>query len=296
MEADGRCRSVPGPRIDRVERTAMAVQPLACSPYYGVLDALDRENHSDHKVAMINEIDMLSCERLRAAATAQGRPRPSYTALVMKALAETLRRHPYANRIVLPGLFRPRLYQLTAVDISMAVERDGGGHDQAVYADTVRDADAKDLGAITAELTGIARATPETHPRWRQFRRLVERTPGWFARTVVGLPRLLPGLWVEHRGGAAFISSPAKYGVDCLVGTWPYPISLSFGLVKPRPVAVEGRVEVRPTMNLILSFDRRVMAGAPAARFFRTLSDQLEDAEHCLAADAGGPARPGAAA
>lgn len=260
----------------------MTMRRLANSPYYEVFSSLNLENQTDQKVSMINEIDMSSAERLRAQAKAAGLARPTYTALVMKALSNALREHPYANRMAFPGWFGARQYQFDHIDISVAVERDQPGGEQRVYVDTVRGADAKNLSALTAELSGFAQATPESHPRWRLFSRLVERSPRWFSRFVLSLPRRLPGMWAEHRGGVAMISSPAKYGVDAMVATWPYPIGISFGLVKPRPVAVGQTVEVRPTMSLLMSFDRRIMAGAPAARFFKTMSEQLADAEHRL--------------
>ena len=78
------------------------------------------------------------------------------------------------------------------------------------------------------------------------------------------------------------ISSPAKYGVDMLVGNWPWPIGFSFGLVKERPVVIEGNIVARPTMMLIMSFDRRLMAGAPAARFFNAVAQALASAESTL--------------
>lgn len=79
------------------------------------------------------------------------------------------------------------------------------------------------------------------------------------------------------------ISSPAKYGVDMLVGNWPWPVGFSFGLVKERPIVIEGNIVARPTMMLIMSFDRRLMAGAPAARFFNAVSQALASAETSLA-------------
>lgn len=67
-----------------------------------------------------------------------------------------------------------------------------------------------------------------------------------------------------------------------LVGNWPWPIGFSFGLVKDRPIVVNGLVVARPTMMLIMSFDRRLMAGAPAARFFNAVATSLQDAENTL--------------
>src|SRR5206468_3362367 len=94
-------------------------------------------------------------------------------------------------------------------------------------------------------------------------------------------------LWVKWRGGAVLVSSPAKYGVDVVVGSWSHPLGVSFGLVKPRPVVRDGAVVARTTFTLTLNFDRRVMAGAQAARFFRRVVERLERAETELAPYAG---------
>ena len=48
-----------------------------------------------------------------------------------------------------------------------------------------------------------------------------------------------------------------------------------------------------PTFTLILNFDRRVMAGAQAARFFKRMVDLLEHAETALALAPRAPAKEG---
>ena len=76
------------------------------------------------------------------------------------------------------------------------------------------------------------------------------------------------------------ISSPAKYGVYSVVATWPWPLGFSFGFVSNRPfVNREGEVVVRPCCDLVLNFDRRIMAGAPAAKFFTRIIRALENAK-----------------
>jgi pyruvate/2-oxoglutarate dehydrogenase complex dihydrolipoamide acyltransferase (E2) component len=47
-------------------------------------------------------------------------------------------------------------------------------------------------------------------------------------------------------------------------------------------MVVDGAVVVRPAFNFGLSWDRRVMAGAQAARFFRRVVDILLDATSAL--------------
>jgi pyruvate dehydrogenase E2 component (dihydrolipoamide acetyltransferase) len=48
------------------------------------------------------------------------------------------------------------------------------------------------------------------------------------------------------------------------------------GEVEDRPVALDGKVEVRPQLSLVLNFDHRVMDGATAARFMKDIVDLLQ--------------------
>jgi pyruvate/2-oxoglutarate dehydrogenase complex dihydrolipoamide acyltransferase (E2) component len=251
--------------------------------YFEVLGGLNVENHGDNKVAMLSELDMSSAQALRVAVGKASGVKPSYTAIVAKAISLALREHPYANRITVEWPFWRRILQLDDVHMTVAVERDRPGIEQAVFAGTIRNTDKLDLVAITRELQGLAQATEETNERWRLLKRMVETLPASLARWLISAPRFFPNQWIEHRGGAVMISSPAKYGVDMMVANWPWPIGYSFGLVKDRAIVVDGTVQVRPTMVLTQSFDRRLMGGAPAARFFRTVCDHIEYAERDMA-------------
>lgn len=250
--------------------------------YFEVIGGMNRDNQSDNKVAMLSEVDMSSAVRIRTN-WQRPEPKPSYTAFVAKAASLALHDHPYANRIPLEWPFFKRIVQLNTIHMTVAVERDYPGAEQAVYAATIRNTDQLDIAAITQELQIMAQGTEETSERWRTVQWIVKRVPTPLARTVLRIPLLFPSLWIEHRGGAAMISSPAKYGVDTMIGAWPWPLGFSFGLVKDRPIAVDGRLEVRPTMALTMSFDRRLMGGAPAARFFKTVCDHIEHAERDMA-------------
>lgn len=235
------------------------------------------ENHGDNKVAMLSEVDMTECIRLRNELGAEHGEKPSYTAFVVRAVARALQSHPYANRSTIELPFFKRLVQHEDVRITVAVERDSPGLEQATYAGTIRDADKLDLIALTRELRRLAAAEGEHGERWQLFHRIVTTLPAFLARWVLLTPHLWPSLWRKHRGGPVMVSSPSKYGVDMLVGNWPWPIGISFGLVKERPVVVEGKLAVRATMMLIMSFDRRIMAGGPAARFFAAAAKSLQE-------------------
>ena len=250
---------------------------LPRNPFFEVVGGIMFENYGDNKVAFLSEVDMSECVALRERIAAETGEKPSYTALVTSAVAKALKNHPYANRIPLEYPFFKRIIQLDEINITVAVERDTPGFEQATYAGTIANAEQLNVSEINHELRRIAKTEGEHGQRWALFQRIVTRFPAPLARFILRFPRLWPGLWMQHRGGAVMISSPAKYGVDLLVGNWPWSIGISFGLVKKRAVVIDDQIEARPTMMLIMSFDRRLMAGAPAARFFNTIVHELQD-------------------
>jgi pyruvate dehydrogenase E2 component (dihydrolipoamide acetyltransferase) len=56
----------------------------------------------------------------------------------------------------------------------------------------------------------------------------------------------------------------------------PEAAILAPGVIEPRALVVDGRVEARPAMTLSLSFDHRVLDGAEAGRALRALGNLLE--------------------
>ena len=247
--------------------------------YFEVLGYLNNENRMNDKVGMVIDIDLTQLQFARNKLFIQTGLKPTYTTFLVKAIAQTLVEQKHANRFTLDLPFYKRVVQLEgSADISVAVEKDRPEIEQAVYVATVRDADKKSLTEIAAELKFFAGASSETDERWKAMQMVVEKIPFlWLSKLLISLPKYLPSLWVKHRGGAAVVSSPSKYGVDTMIGSWPWPLGFSFGLVKDRVIAVNGQAEVRQTMSVSFSFDRRLMGGAPAARFFRAVCDKLEN-------------------
>jgi pyruvate/2-oxoglutarate dehydrogenase complex dihydrolipoamide acyltransferase (E2) component len=92
---------------------------------------------------------------------------------------------------------------------------------------------------------------------------------------IAHLPFYSPSLWEKYRGGAVMISSPAKYGVDGVVAAWTHPLSFSFGLVQLKPMISNNQVVAAPGFTFVMNWDRRVMAGAQAARFFNKICELL---------------------
>ena len=88
----------------------------------------------------------------------------------------------------------------------------------------------------------------------------------------------------ELTGSTFTVSNFGALGVDDGVPMINHPEAaiLGMGAIKPRPVAVEDLVVVRPTMMLTCVFDHRVADGAQVAQFVCELRDLIEAPETAL--------------
>jgi pyruvate dehydrogenase E2 component (dihydrolipoamide acetyltransferase) len=85
----------------------------------------------------------------------------------------------------------------------------------------------------------------------------------------------------EVSGATIAVSNTGSYGSE--FGT-PllnpgHAVTIALGVIEPRAVVVDGRVEARPACTLSLTFDHRVLDGATVGRAFGTLVDLLESSE-----------------
>jgi len=250
--------------------------------FFRVFCALpEREITAHVSVSFTSLVDLTAIEAIREDAEAAGRPKPSYTAFVVRAVSLALRQHPYANRKVFRSPWRiggPWLHAFTRADITVAAERDVPGREYIAFVDVLRDADTKTIQQVNEWLAALAGADEESNQQWREFSSLIQRLPWRVSAWILRLPAWIPSMWEQYRGGAVLVSSPAKYGVDAVNASWAWPIGVSFGFVEPRPVVRDGLVVARPCFSVLMNFDRRVMAGAAAAKFFKHVCDLLESA------------------
>lgn len=261
----------------------MNIENISCSPQDRAMWEFNTILRPQNFVIMIREIDATSIDQLRLLFAEQGQPKPSYTAIIMKAAAITLKKNPHANRIIFQYPFFKRLIQLQNIDISVAVDRSDPQKEQ--YAATqnliIRDTLNKSLCEITSYLREVA-GNPN-HYSWKPFKKLTDSLPAWLGGRILKLSLKFPGSWIKHQGCACWVNSPARDGADLVMTTWPFPVSFSFGLVRERPIVVAGRVEVRRTIPLIMVFDRRIMGGGPASRVFAHFIDTLQHAVSTMA-------------
>jgi pyruvate dehydrogenase E2 component (dihydrolipoyllysine-residue acetyltransferase) len=83
----------------------------------------------------------------------------------------------------------------------------------------------------------------------------------------------------EMRGSTFTLSSLGMFGIEeftAIINT-PESAILAIGAILDKPVVVDKEVVVRPTMKLTLSYDHRVIDGAKAAGFMKTLKELMEN-------------------
>jgi pyruvate dehydrogenase E2 component (dihydrolipoamide acetyltransferase) len=165
---------------------------------------------------------------------------PSYTDLVLKLTAAALRQHPLLQAQWRDeGLFVP-----DRIDIALAVDTEAG-----LFVPVVREADRltlREVAARTRELSARARAGGLTAADLRD---------ATFTLTNLGM-----------------------FGIDAFTPILQLPQSavLGVGRIVREPAVVEDRIVPRDAVTLSLTFDHRVVDGAPAARFLDTLRRCLE--------------------
>jgi pyruvate dehydrogenase E2 component (dihydrolipoamide acetyltransferase) len=165
--------------------------------------------------------------------------RLSYTDLLVETVARLLLEHRMLNSTLEGECIRVA----DAVHMGVAVALEDG-----LIVPVIREAHTKSLVEIARDRTELA------------------------AKAQAG------GLGLDEiEGGTFTISNLGAFGADSFtpIVNPPQCAILGVGRIVEKPVVVAGEVLVQPTMWLSLTFDHRLVDGAPAARFLQALSVRL---------------------
>ncbi|MCK4751761.1 MAG: 2-oxo acid dehydrogenase subunit E2, partial [Bacteroidales bacterium] len=158
-----------------------------------------------------------------------------------KAVAESLKLYPSVNSY-LEGeeIVSPRY-----ADIGIAVQTDKG-----LMVPVLRNAETLGLAEIEMKIADLA-------ARARKARLSIE----------------------EMTGGTFTISNGGIYGSMLSTPILNPPQSGILGMhnIVDRPVAVNGKVEIRPMMYIALSYDHRVIDGKDSVGFLKTMKEFIEN-------------------
>jgi len=166
----------------------------------------------------------------------------SYTDILVKAVAKASEEHPSLNST----LEREQIKIYEDINIGVAVATEKG-----LVVPVIRDANKKSL-------TQIASALKELVVRAREGKLAKE----------------------DLTGGTFTITNLGMYGVEVFIPIInpPEAAILGVGKVTEKPVIVNNQIKVKPVMYLSLSFDHRIIDGAPAAKFLQKVKQILESA------------------
>lgn len=187
------------------------------------------------------DVDMARATELRRQFNELGLgARISFNDIVIKATALALARHPECNAWW--GGDHVRRHNRVHIGVAVAI-------DDGLITPVVRDAHARPVAEISNEVKELA--------------------------SLARAKRLTPD---QYTGSTFSISNLGMFGIEQFTGVINPPEAgiLAVGAVEERPVAVDGRVAVRPRMRITMSCDHRVIDGAQGARFLATLKDILE--------------------
>ena len=222
-----------------------------------IADRMAASSHTVAAVTLTTEADATELVRLRkqlkddaavgaglaSAQDASAQPAPSYNDLLAKLVAQALLEHPMVNA----RFEGDTIVQAATANIGVAVDTDRG-----LLVPVLRDVQTKSLRQIARESAA-----------------LIEK-----ARTG----RITAD---ELHGGTFTITNLGMYEIDAFtpIINLPECAILGVGRIVPKQVVVDvdaERVAIRQMVFLSLTFDHRLVDGAPAARFLQRVKQYVE--------------------
>ena len=165
----------------------------------------------------------------------------TYTDLLVKVVANALGEHPRLNAT----LTDEGIHLLSEINIGVAVALEDG-----LVVPVVRNADKERLSEISAQVRAFAERARDN-----------QLTPG------------------ELQGGTFTITNLGNFGIDAFTPIINPPESaiLGVGRILKKPVVQDDEIVIRSMLTLSLTFDHRVIDGAPAAQFLQTVAGYIQD-------------------
>lgn len=238
-----------GGRITEADVEAfLAAPPAAAAPAQVIPLAGMRQVIAEHmlnslqqmaQVTVATEVDVTELVRLRSQLKTEFDL--TYTDLIIKAVARALKQHPRLNATQIGD----EIHLLSEIHVGMAVALDEG-----LIVPVVRNADRKDIRAIAADTRRLAQGARDG------------------------------SLSVDEVTGSTFtVTNLGMYGMDYSTPIINSPEIgiLGVGRIVEKPAVHEGQIVKRSLMTLSLTFDHRLVDGAPAAEFLRTVGDILQN-------------------
>jgi pyruvate dehydrogenase E2 component (dihydrolipoyllysine-residue acetyltransferase) len=189
---------------------------------------------------LVREVNAVQFVSWRKRAAEQVSDTITFTDLLVKIVAEALRRHPRVNASWSNGA----IVANADVNVGLAVATEDG-----LVVPVIQQADDLSLRAIARQRADLVARAQSAQLRLRDL-----------------------------QGGTFTISNLGMYGIDAFnaIINAPQAAILAVGRIVERVVPVDGQPAVQPTLTLTLSCDHRVVDGARGAEFLATVAKLIE--------------------
>jgi pyruvate/2-oxoglutarate dehydrogenase complex dihydrolipoamide acyltransferase (E2) component len=218
-------------------------------PIAGVRKVIFKNMHlslsTQAQITLHTEASAAAMMRLRSRLNAAG-AKVSYNAVIVKVIAQALKQHPLVNA----GVEGEMIKVWRQVHLGVAMDLGRG-----LIVPKVRNAESKSIREISADIDRLVEAAKAGSLA------LDDLTLGTFTLTNLG-----------------------AWDIDDFTPIVNHPESaiLGVGRIVEKPVARDGQVAIEPRLSLSLSFDHRIIDGAPGAAFLKTIKDMIEEPELML--------------
>ena len=210
-----------------------------------IAEHLLEAQHATAHLTTFNEVDMSAVmalrERLRDRVEKEHGVKLTYMPFFAKAAAMALKAYPVVNAQVEGDSIVYRHY----VNMGIAV-----ASDQGLVVPVVKDVDRIGMVEFTHRLTDVAK-------RARDGKLTMDDLTG--------------GTFTITNGGVfgSLVSTP--------ILNYPQVGILGLHKIQERPVAIDGKVEIRPMMYIALSYDHRIVDGQQAVLFLVRIKELMEE-------------------
>jgi pyruvate dehydrogenase E2 component (dihydrolipoamide acetyltransferase) len=234
--------------VERLLAQRVEAGPVRSIPFAGIrksiADNMFASLHNTAQLTAFTEVDVTEMKQLRDLIREEFSKdqavKVSYNDIIILAAARALKRYPYMNSTLL----KEEIIQHDPVNMGIAVALEEG-----LIVPVLRDADKKGLLQIAREVRQLAQKAREGTLN------VEEVTEGTFTIT---------NLSMFNVDGFTPILRPPETGI------------LGVGKVKEKPAVHEGEITIRSMVFLSLTFDHRVVDGAPAMAFLDTLARYIQ--------------------
>ena len=206
-----------------------------------IADRLSQSWQQAPHVHMTVEVNMSEAMALKCRLQEKMNTKISFTELVVKACAQTIKEFPQFNEFIMDG----KVFTSPTINIGMAVAIENG-----LVVPVIKEAYGKSLLALRQEIADLGSKAREG--------------------------KLTP----DHMSGGTFtVSNLGMYDVDHFTPVINPPESAILGVCRivEKPVVICGEICICPMMNLVMSFDHRLIDGALGAQFMRRLRQLMEE-------------------